>query len=114
MKIIDITNPQRVNRLPDDTITLFDGGNFVEQDFVIKKVELRLFVEKTDQKLGPYSLITALVETDKGAVEMVYDEGFRGQNALKRTADFVLNNLGLSSIILRSVIALGSKNLPNR
>lgn len=109
MKIIDIANPQRVNRLPDDTITLLDGGNFVEQGFVIKKIDLRLFVEKSDQKLGPYSLITALVETDKGAVEMVYDEGFRGQNTLKRTADFVLNNLGLSSIILRSVIALGSK-----
>ncbi|MEW6589187.1 MAG: hypothetical protein AB1299_08510 [Thermoproteota archaeon] len=81
----------------------------MEQGFVIKKIDLRLFVEKIDQKLGPYSLITTLVETDKGTVEMVYDEGFKGQNALKRTADFVLNNLGLSSIILRSVIALDSK-----
>ncbi|MEO9308999.1 MAG: hypothetical protein ABI337_01735 [Nitrososphaera sp.] len=109
MKIIDIANPQRVNRLPNDTITLLDGGNFVEQGFIIKKIELRLFVEKTDQKLGPYSLITVLVETDKGTVEMIYDEGFRGQNVLKRTANFVLNNLGLSTIILRSAIALRSK-----
>ncbi|HXG73489.1 MAG TPA: hypothetical protein VNK44_01535 [Candidatus Nitrosotenuis sp.] len=110
MKIIDVANQQRVNRQPDDTITLLDGGNFVEQGFTIKKITLRLFVEKTDPKLGPYSLITVLVETDKGSIEMVYDEGFRGQNALKRTADFVLNNLGLSAIILRSVVALDSKS----
>jgi hypothetical protein len=109
LKIIDIANPQRVSRQPDDVLTLLDHGSFVEQGFTIKKIELRLFVEKTDPKLGPYSLITALVETDKGEVEMVYDEGFRGENLLKRTADFILNNLGLSSIILRSVIALDSK-----
>ncbi|MEM3063751.1 MAG: hypothetical protein QW177_00100 [Candidatus Nitrosotenuis sp.] len=110
MKIVDVANRQRVNRQPDDTITLLEGGNFVEQGFTIKKIMLRLFVEKTDPKLGPYSLITVLVETDKGSIEMVYDEGFRGQNALKRTADFVLNNLGLSAIILRSVVALDSKS----
>lgn len=98
-----------MNRQADDTITLLDDGNFVDQGFVIKKIELRLYVEKTDQKLGPYSLITSLVETDKGQVEMIYDEGYRGQNALKRTADFVLNNLGVSGMILRSVITLKSK-----
>ncbi|MEW6043613.1 MAG: hypothetical protein AB1608_05075 [Thermoproteota archaeon] len=113
LKIIDIANPQRVNRQADDTITLLDSGNFVEQGFIIKKIELRLFVEKTDPKLGSYSLITTLVETDKGEVEMIYDEGFRGENALKRTADFILSNLGLSSIILRSVIALDSKKSHN-
>lgn len=109
LKIIDIANPERVNRQADDIIILLDAGNFVDQGFVIKKIELRLYVEKIDQKLGPYSLITSLVETDKGQVEMIYDEGYRGQNALKRTADFVLNNLGLSGIILRSAITLKSK-----
>jgi hypothetical protein len=109
LKIIDIANPERVNRQADDTIILLDDGNFVDQGFVIKKIELRLYVEKIDQKLGPYSLITSLVETDKGQVEMIYDEGYRGQNALKRTADFVLNNLGVSGMILRSVITLKSK-----
>lgn len=98
-----------MNRQADDTIILLDDGNFVDQGFVIKKIELRLYVEKIDQKLGPYSLITSLVETDKGQVEMIYDEGYRGQNALKRTADFVLNNLGVSGMILRSVITLKSK-----
>lgn len=109
MKIIDVANPQRIRRKPDQTITLLDSGSFAEQGFVIKKIELRLFVEKTDHKLGTYSLITSLVETDKGDVEMIYDEGFMGENALGRTANFILNNLGLSGIILRSIIALNSK-----
>lgn len=110
MKITDVGNPQRVNRKADKAITLLSDGNFVEQGFVIKKIELRLFVEKIDKKLGPFCLITSLVETDKGEVEMTYDEGYRGENPLEKTADFILNNLGLSGIILRSIIALQSKN----
>jgi hypothetical protein len=109
MKIIDIANPQRVNRPADGIITLLDGGNFAEQDHIIKKIELRLYVEKTDPSLGDYSLITTHVETDKGTIEMIFDEGYRGENSLRRTADFILNNLGLSGIILRSVISLQSK-----
>ncbi|WP_100182028.1 hypothetical protein [Candidatus Nitrosotenuis aquarius] len=110
MKIIDMTNPDRINRDPDDVIVLVESGNFKEQGFVIKKITLRLFVEKNDTKLGNYSLITSLVETDQGDVEMIYDEGYRGENALNRAASFLMNNLGLSSIILRSVIALQSKS----
>lgn len=109
LRIIDIANPKRVNRQPSDTTTLLDSGNFDEQGYIVKKVQLKLYIEKTDQKLGDYSLITSLVETDKGEIEMIFDEGYRGENALKRTSDFVLNNLGLSGIILRSIIALKSK-----
>ena len=105
MKITDNVNPNRINRLPDKTFQLL-SGEFVEQGFTVKLIELRQFVEKTDEKLGPYSLITSLVDTDKGQVEMIYDEGFRGENALERAATFVLNNLGLSGIILRSIIYL--------
>ena len=105
-----MTNPARISRDPDKTITLVDSGNFLEQGFTIKKISLRLFIEKNDQKLGNYSLITSLVETDKGDVEMIYDEGYRGENPLERASEFLLNNLGLSSIILRSIIALDPKN----
>ena len=31
------------------------------------------------RKLGVFSLITSFVETDVGSVEMIYDEGFRGE-----------------------------------
>lgn len=106
MRIIDMVNPQRVMRSPDKTIVVLSGGGFVEQGFTIKRVELRLFVEGRDERLGPYLLITALVQTDMGEVESVYDEGYRGENALESAASLLLNNLGLSAVILRSIIAL--------
>ena len=109
MKIIDNVNPNRINRTPDKTVQLLTSGGFVEQGYTIKLIELRQFIEKTDVKLGQYSLITSFVETDKGQVEMIYDEGFRGENALERAANFVLNNLGLSGIIIRSIVYLNQE-----
>lgn len=110
MKIIDLSNPQRVNRKPEQKITLLSSGNYIEQGFEIKTVQLRLYVEKIDDKLGSYSLITSLVETDKGSIEMLYDEGYRGTNPLEQTAELLRSHLGLSSLILRSVIALKEGN----
>ena len=72
-------------------------------------MQLRLYTEKNDEKLGPYFLITSLVETDKGSVEMIYDEGFRGNNALETSSKFLTENLGISSLILRSLIFLDGK-----
>ncbi len=108
MKIIDISDPERINRIPNSSLTIFSEENFSEHGFKIKKVELRLFIEKTDEKLGPYSLITSLVDTDKGSIEMVYEEGYHGKNTLERSKDFLVSSLGISGLILRSVIALES------
>ena len=108
MKIIEL-NPKRVNKKPDQVEILFTSGDFVEQGFLITQVELRLYVEHIDEKLGPYSLITSFVQTDKGSVEMIYDEGYRGEDFLIRTVNFLVSNLGLSGLILRSVISLQSK-----
>jgi hypothetical protein len=106
MNIVDLHNPQRINRIPDGVEVLFSSGNFVDQGFLVHKVELRLYLEKIDEKLGPYSLITSFVETDKGSVEMIYDEGFRGEDSLNRTVQFLTANLGISGLILRSIITL--------
>jgi hypothetical protein len=69
-------------------------------------VELRHYVEKIDNQMGPYSLITSYVETDRGSVEMIYDEGFRGEDSLGRAAKFLVSVLGISGLILRSTITL--------
>ena len=106
MKIIDVVKPERVKKPPEKSLSLFSSGEFKEQGFVIKKVELRLYVEKTDEKLGPFSLITTFVETDKGSIEMTYDEGYRGPNPLESTAEFLTSNLGISGLVLRSIISL--------
>ncbi len=109
MIIVDLHDPQRVNRTPDDVKVLLSSGNFTQDDFVISKVELRLYNERTDEKLGVYSLITSFVETEKGSVEMIYDEGFRGEDSLLRAAEFLTSNLGISGLILRSIISLREK-----
>jgi hypothetical protein len=108
MKIIDLHNPERVNRKPDQMEVLFSSGDFQEQGFLVKHVEMRLYVEKIDEKLGPFSLITSFVQTDKGTVEMLYDEGFRGDDSLNRAVKFLISNLGISALILRSIIVLKS------
>ncbi len=81
----------------------------MQDEFKILKVELRLYVERTDEHLGDFSLITSFVETDKGTVEMIYDEGYRGADSLKRASEFLTSNLGISGLILRSVISLRDK-----
>jgi len=110
MNIVDLHDPKRVDRTPDAVEVLFSSGNFIQDDFKISKVELRLYSEQNDEKLGVFSLITSFVETDRGSVEMIYDEGYRGENSLLRASEFLTSNLGISGLILRSVIALQEKS----
>jgi len=109
MNIVDLHDPTRVDKTPDDVIVMLSSGNFVQDDFIISKVELRLYNERTDEKLGVFSLITSFVETNRGSVEMIYDEGFRGEESLLRAAEFLTSNLGISGLILRSIISLREK-----
>ncbi len=106
MKIIDIQNKDRVNRKPDKISIILSSGTFFEQEFLIKKVELRLYKERTDKKLGLYSLITSSIETDKGSIEMIYDEGFLGDNPIEQASELLTKNLGVSGLVLRCIISL--------
>ena len=109
MNIVDLHDPKRVDKTPDAVEILFSSGNFIQDEFKILKVELRLYSEQTDEKLGIFSLITSFVDTDRGSVEMIYDEGFRGEKSLLRASEFLASNLGISGLVLRSVIALREK-----
>jgi len=109
MDIIDLHDPNRVNRNPDDVKILLENGNFVQDEFSISQIELRFYQEKIDEKLGPYSLITSFVKTNRGTIEMIYDEGFLGSDALSRAYGFLTTNLGLSALVLRSVISIRGK-----
>ena len=109
MRYIDISNPKRVDRNPDKIIEVLSNDSITESGYVIKNIQLRLYIEKYDEKLGQYSLITSLIETDKGSVEMIYDEGYRGNDALETSSKFLTENLGISGLILRSLIFLDGK-----
>ena len=106
MDIIDLHNPDRINKNPDEIKFLLENGNFIQDEFEISDIELRLYLEKIDQKLGAYSLITSFVRTNKGTIEMIYDEGFLGEDALTRAFTFLTTNLGLSGLVLRSIISI--------
>ena len=112
-KIIEVSDPERIDRVPDKTIVLMSGGKFLEQGHIVKNISLNLYIQKKDVTLGPYSLITVFVETDKGIIEMTYDEGWRGINALEEAAAFLSSHLGISGLILRSVIQLDQSNNKN-
>ena len=109
MKIIDLHDPGRVNRNPDDIKALLETGNFIQDEFTISRIELRDYIEKVDEKLGTYCLITSFVQTDKSTIEMIYDEGFLGDDALSRAFTFLTTNLGLSALVLRSIISIREK-----
>ena len=55
MNIIDLHDPTRVNKSPDDVNVLFSSGQFIQDEFKISRVELRLYYERTDEKFGVYS-----------------------------------------------------------
>ena len=110
MNIIDLHDPDRVKKTPSDVQVLLSDGKFIQDEFEISQVELRLYIEQTDESLGTFSLITSFVQTNHGSVEMIYDEGFRGENSLKRASEFLTSNLGISGLILRSIITLREKS----
>ena len=105
IKKIDISG-DRANREPDAVTVLLEAGNSQNKGFVIQHMELRQYIESRDPRLGEYSLITVLIKTDKGIVEMKYDEGFRGSNALESTADFLSQYVGYAALIDGTLIEL--------
>lgn len=106
VKVVEVTDSERIDRVPDKTVVLLSGGKFLERGHVVQNIALNLYIQRKNEKLGPYSLITALVETDKGIIEMTYDEGYRGENAIEEAAAFLTSHIGISALILRSIIQL--------
>ena len=106
MKFIDIPDSQRIEREPDNRNMIFADGKIMQDGVEIKQIELLEYKIKKDETLGEYSIITALVDTDQGQIEILYDEGYRGPDALNDSATMLVQHLGVSGLILRSLISL--------
>ncbi len=106
MKFVDVPDSQRINRKPDNNVVILADGKIMQEGVEIKQIELLQYKIKNDEKLGQYSIITAVVDTDQGIIEILYDEGYRGNDALTESANMLIQNLGLSGLILRSLISL--------
>jgi len=109
MKFIDIPDSQRITREPDNRNLIFTDGEIMQDGVAVKQIELLQYKIKKDEALGEYSIITALVDTDHGQIEILYDEGYRGNNALNESTTMLIQNLGLSGLILRSLLSLKNK-----
>ena len=109
MKIVDVAEPSKINREPDEIISLIQNGKSIEDEIQIQIVEMRSYKQNVDKNLGTFTIITAYVETDKGSIEVLYDEGYRGENALEDSVKFLTENLGLSSLLLRCTLSLKNK-----
>ena len=109
MTFVDVPDSKRIEREPDNRTVIFSDGKITQDGVEIKQIELLQYKIKTDENLGEYSVITALVDTDQGQIEILYDEGYRGDDALTKSANMLIQNLGLSGLILRSLISLKNK-----
>lgn len=97
--------PGRIKGPPAKSAQLLQSAMKME-GVLVTKMEMRQYVERSDNQLGDYSLLTVVVETDRGAVEMKYDEGFRGPDALESAAKLLLQYAGLAALINRALIEL--------
>ena len=109
MKFVDVPDSKRIEKEPDNRNVIFSDGKITQDGVEIKQIELLRYKIKTDENLGEYSVITALVDTDQGQIEILYDEGYRGDDALNESTNMLIQNLGLSGLILRSLISLKNK-----
>ena len=108
MKFVDIPDASRITGDPVNRTTIISDGKIQQDGVEINKIELLQYKIKSEEKLGDYSVITALIRTDLGEIEILYDEGYRGEDALQESANMLTQNLGLSGLILRSLISLKS------
>jgi len=109
MKFVDVPDSKRIEKEPNNRNVIFSDGKITQDGVEIKQIELLQYKIKTDENLGEYSVITALVDTDQGQIEILYDEGYRGDDALNESTNMLIQNLGLSGLILRSLISLKNK-----
>jgi hypothetical protein len=105
-KIRDIESSRIAKQIPDKSLTLLTDGKNESQGFIIEHIELRQYVENIDPSLGNYLLLTVLIKTNKGEVEMKYDEGFRGTDAIESAATMLTQYAGVASLINRALIEL--------
>jgi len=106
MKFVDVPDSKRIEREPDNRTVILTDGNIQQNGVEINEIELLQYKIKHEQNLGDYSIITALINTNRGQIEILYDEGYRGNNALAESVNMLIQNLGLSGLILRSLISL--------
>lgn len=113
IRVSDVPPGRIAGRRPDgvfDVLPARGGGGTVRaRGRTVTAIRLCEYVERAGGPRGPYSLITAVVETDVGTAELAYDEGYRGRGALEDAGRFLVGHLGASALVERAVMSLDSR-----
>lgn len=102
MHVLDV--PSRIGSIPNDRVIIVDE-TYTVNGTVIRKVELRRYITGQGTN-GPYSVITAYVQFESDSIEILYDQGYRGEDALDKAARFLRDMMGISGLVLRAHISL--------
>jgi len=105
IKVSDV-DCDRINRNPDKSVVLLTNVKIENEGYIIEHLEIRQYIEKSDPTLGSYSLLTIFIKTNNDIVEMKYDEGFRGDNAIDSAVTMLKQYVGFASLINRALIEL--------
>lgn len=114
IRVSDVPPGRIAGRRPDGVFHVLPargggGGAVRARGRTVTAIRLCEYVEHTGGRRGPYSLITAVVETDAGTAELVYDEGRRGSCALEDAGRFLVGHLGASALVERAVMSLDAR-----
>ena len=115
MRVSDV-DPGRISAPPVEARIIFEGL-LPLQGFQVQRVELRRYAQqelpaREGNELGEarqeVSLITAVVETDRGTAEMKYIEGVGGKDLIDTAEKMLKGYSGLSSLVNRALLELVS------
>ena len=87
-------------------------GSLNHESYLVMKVELRLYLQEQHRELKSSitgkqkSLITVVVETNKGTIEMKYLEVQNGTKELQASAELLSKYVGISSLVNRAILEL--------
>ena len=114
IRVSDVPPGRIAGRRPDGVFDVLPargggGGTVRARGRTVTAIRLCEYVERAGGPRGPYSLITAVVETDAGTAELAYDEGYRGRGALEDAGRFLVGHLGASALVERAVMSLDSR-----
>jgi hypothetical protein len=99
----------RLSKEPKDKIVLFERVFLPVDKVYIERVELRHYQERLDVNKGFYSLLTVYLKSNKGELELKFDEGFKGNDPLHELSLILMKHVGLESLINRLMIALNEQ-----
>lgn len=94
----------RISKAPSKVMVLINGNDVSKGVVRVERLELRQYYERFDKTKGFYSLITVYMKSDRGMIELRFDEGFKGDDPLQEIFSNLTKYMGLESIINRILI----------